>query len=159
MTFREQILVTLLDKGLLALVIVIATFCVNIILEKYKSYRSLNNEVSKIRLVAMNNTWSKIYSWIVDSNSIISNPTLKVEETKGKVRDSVIDVIKIIEENRFLCGNIFSNECLDYCNSWAKYFINPDNVKWHDDHYKNLKSKGESIISSFSKYLRSLEKH
>src|SRR5688572_11160316 len=100
MTFDEQVIITLIDKGLLALLIVISTFCVNLILERYKSYKSRNNEILKIRIAAMNNTWSKVYSWIVESNSKLSNITLTSEQAKTQINDSITEVIKVIEENR-----------------------------------------------------------
>jgi hypothetical protein len=49
LSYREQVLLTLLDKGLLALILIVAGFWLNWYLEKFKSRQQLENELRKVR--------------------------------------------------------------------------------------------------------------
>jgi hypothetical protein len=49
MTFRQQLLLTIIDKALIGLLIAVAGFWLNRYLEAFKSRQSLQNELKKVR--------------------------------------------------------------------------------------------------------------
>jgi len=49
MTFKEQLIVTIVDKALIGIVVAIAGFWLNRYLESFKARRALENELAKVR--------------------------------------------------------------------------------------------------------------
>jgi|SRR5882724_2495470 len=63
MTFREQLLITLVDKAVIGALVVLAGYLLNRALEKFKSERALANEFAKQRLEKIAELWEALYKW------------------------------------------------------------------------------------------------
>ena len=51
MTFKEQLVITILDKAVISIMLAIGAYLFNRSLERFKSEQSLSNEFTKQRLV------------------------------------------------------------------------------------------------------------
>jgi hypothetical protein len=63
MTFEQQLWLAIIDKLAIGLLIVIAIFFLNRILEKYRSAQAYQNEIAKQRVTRISEVWSQLYSF------------------------------------------------------------------------------------------------
>jgi hypothetical protein len=63
MTFEQQVQLILIDKLAIGLLIAIAVFGLNRILEKYRSAQAFQNEIAKQRVSRISEVWSQLYSF------------------------------------------------------------------------------------------------
>ena len=145
--FDEQLNLVLIDKALIGLLIVVATYCANRVLESFKSREALANEISKLRIPAMNESWAAVYSWLLKANLALAKATDR-DAAKTEVATLAFEPVAIIEKNRFLTGNTFANDCLHYSNIMLKYYMNIEGMDF-EGMYKSMKDSGDSIITSF----------
>jgi hypothetical protein len=115
MTFQEQLIITVVDKAIIGLIIIVAVFLFNKKLEQFKSRQVLTQEIAKQRIVKITQIWESIYKWeteVVDytrfalfqikannDNTLALEPNLptliSLVDTRAK------EVRKVIESNRF----------------------------------------------------------
>jgi hypothetical protein len=69
MTFRQEVIIILIDKGILALIVVIATFILNWILQRKKARDELLNQITAARVAAYRKLW-KITGEFITSRKI-----------------------------------------------------------------------------------------
>ena len=61
--FREKLILTIIDKLIIGLIVVMALYFGNKGLEQYKSNQSLVVEFSKQKIAKIAETWTHIYEW------------------------------------------------------------------------------------------------
>jgi hypothetical protein len=61
MTFREQLILTIVDKAVIGILVAAAAYFFSKALEKFKSTRSLNNEFDKQRIMKIAELWESSY--------------------------------------------------------------------------------------------------
>jgi hypothetical protein len=115
-SFREQLIITIVDKAFIGLFIVLAGYFVNRRLEKFKGASSLTNEFNKQGLEKITKLWEALYLW--ESNvmsatkltlkNIAFNPGSDVAGSMESMVPTILDlvsrakeIIKLIESNRF----------------------------------------------------------
>jgi hypothetical protein len=124
LTFKQQLVLTLLDKGLLALLLAVAAFIGSRLLEKFKATQAVRSETTKARIQAMNTTWAAITGWRAFALAR-SHPYQTTEdwgESRKQIRHGFDDAIESLERNRFLAGNEFSDDALEYAARLMQYY-------------------------------------
>lgn len=161
LSFHETLINTILDKGLLGLLIVAATFAANRILENYKSTKARDNEILKMRIAAMTDTWETIYSWVTESNQQLGKAINEeqLSAIKKEIQEQSTSMFKTIEKNRFLTGDLFVDECHNYAGYFYKYFLELTFELSGDDTYYKMRMSGANIINSLDRYLDSVKPH
>jgi hypothetical protein len=124
LTFKQQLVLTLLDKGLLALLILLAAFVINRALERFKAKQTVKTETTKARIQAMNQTWGEITAWrasaLTKSDRYQSDD--QWAESKKQIKAGFDNTFQIIERNRFMCGNEFADAAMTYAANLMQYF-------------------------------------
>jgi len=59
MSFEEQMIITLVDKGLLALVIAVVGFALNLLLARQQARANIQQAIAPLRVKALTELWSK----------------------------------------------------------------------------------------------------
>lgn len=131
LNLQDTLINTIVDKGLLAFVVAAAGFWLNRILETHKAYEIRQTEFMKLRMQAMNNTWSAVYSWIIKCDKLLENNMPIIGDTDiGSFRKSVVGetemLIEKISGQRFFCGELFTQDCLNFCNARLAYYMRYD---------------------------------
>jgi hypothetical protein len=122
MTFEQQLWLTLIDKLAIGLLIAIAVFILNRILEKYRGAQAFQNEIAKQRVSKISEVWSQLYTFdsiasqiIYDSSELhelyVKDPAkLELELAKNisplekKASETAEAVHDIADRNRFWLG-------------------------------------------------------
>lgn len=58
---KEEIIKIVIDKGLIGLLLIVAGYLINRILEKHKSKQSLHNELAKMRISKIGECWEVLF--------------------------------------------------------------------------------------------------
>lgn len=63
MQFREQLLITVVDKAVIGAIVLFAGYVLSRGLERFKSERALANEFAKQRIAKIADLWESLYKW------------------------------------------------------------------------------------------------
>lgn len=160
MKFEDELILIIVDKGLLAVVIAITVFILNRLIEKHKSNLDRDNTIVKERFLSINETWKEIYYWIAESN-LDYGPKLSFKKETEKERFERIDtilrngenVMKTVEKNRFINGSAFTIEMITYV---AKYYDYYQKVRANENidynYYSKLREEGHDLINKHDQY-------
>jgi len=88
MTFKEQLLLTLIDKLAIGILILVAGLLFNRILERFKSKQAFSNEISKQRVAEIGSVCSHIYEW----ESSLGHTIERTEILKLHFKDNTEDI-------------------------------------------------------------------
>jgi hypothetical protein len=157
LSIKQQLLLMLLDKGLLALLVLLAGFVVSRALERFKAAQAVHTETTKARIQAMNTTWSEITAWRAACLAK-SGPYQTDEqwaESKKQIRLGFDNTHEVIERNRFMCGNKFANAAEMYAAKLMQYYQDYTFKREWDmtGEYAKLRQLGEDI-EGIEKYLK-----
>jgi hypothetical protein len=150
LSFKQQIVLALTDKGLLALLIVLAGFIFNRALERFKAAQTVKTETTKARIQAMNATWSEITAWRASALSKAGRFQFEPEwtETKRQIRVGFENTLQVIEGNRFMCGNKFADAAMMHAAKLMQYYEDiVFNKEWDmEGQYAKLRDLSEDIV-------------
>lgn len=124
MTFCEQLIVTIVDKGAIALIVLIVGYVLNKALEGYRATQLRETELLKLRLEAMRKCWAGLLSWSADCDETVRlyMNTNMPGEMLQKITSRSLELNKILDENRFFAGNSFISDCIPYYERRMDYY-------------------------------------
>ena len=131
MTFHETLISNAIDKGVLALILLIAALYLNRILESHKVREARQSEFLKLRILAMNDCWSAIYAWMNSCDNkvrVLSSPPSDSDLAafrKHAVAETN-DLIDSLASKRFLSGEKFTLDCTGFCGARLDWYMSHD---------------------------------
>jgi len=130
----EKILLVILDKFMLAGIVAIFSWGLNMALEKYKTKQAFSLEIAKIRSSKIAEVWNALYEWehiariMVEKASELQfeeNSIVQYIELLGPLekesKDKAKNIAKIIDSSRFWLGNKQYNIFKNYHELIIKY--------------------------------------
>ena len=156
--FVEQLTITIVDKLLIALVILVAGFALSRALERFKAREAFLTEYSKRHVETVSSAWSLLYAWELEVKDgvrflmTMRDGELMYEELipiTDRFRRMSLDVRRYVECNRFWLGEVIYERFKEYHNDLESYV---DAVSRSDraalsDASRALKKKHEDILS------------
>ena len=131
LSFPQELIITVVDKGLLAASLLIAGGWLNMRLERYKTDISRHSEFLKLRVQAMSATWAAIYGWMTECDRLLTDEMMRIiDPDLRKLRKEFLDrteaLMQTLAAHRFLCGEPFTIQCLQFCNGRYQYYLSYD---------------------------------
>jgi hypothetical protein len=132
LSFHEELIKSVVDNGLLALIVLGAGVWLNWRLEKYKVDVAQHSEFMKLRMQAMNAVWSDIYAWMLDCDSYFpqmwANEPLEAlkppdaDRYRRFIQKRTEELVRKLVTHRFFCGEAFMQDCLAFANSRQSWY-------------------------------------
>ncbi len=161
MDFEHKVVLTVLDKGLLAIVVVIVGFVGSRLLERYKAKQVRETELVKAQLQAMSSTWSAIIAWRDGTNwrLNVSKQWSSDEWTAMKldIERSFNILMGQLATHRPLTGLEYADTAEEYVTKIAQYHYDITfQRKWDEtSRYHQLREEGNRL-ADIQAHFRSL---
>jgi hypothetical protein len=141
-SFYEKLILLILDKGLLALFIILIGWFVTRTIETYKAKQVVKVEKEKAKNQAMGAIWAEVNAWRVASDE---GGGFRIDDDIVKLKNFVTkgfeNVRQVIERNRFWAGNDFADAAMIYAGVlltyYQKYYF--ERRTDHEGFYKQLR--------------------
>lgn len=158
MTFKQELILVLVDKGLLAIMLAVIGYFLQILTEKYKLEQANNSDIMKLRLNSMNSTIQKVNEWIIESAEN-TKPQLPNEFEKAiyELKKNSWKAIKEVEKNKFLNGKEFTNDLLNHIGKYLTYYENLSKEDLPPNYYESVRKESITIDDVYKKYRLSLK--
>jgi len=111
MTLKEELLKTLLDKGVLGLLLLGCGFYLNRLLERFRTSLSFSTELNRTRVTRIGDVWEKLYEF--EQCAELSNRP-GAERGKKSFAGLFDELHDLIQHNRFWIGDSAYNEINAY---------------------------------------------
>jgi hypothetical protein len=173
MTLYEELIVTVVDKAIIGLIVLIAGFWLNRALERFKSSQAMTNEFTKQRVAKIAEVWEALYKYeaeMLEYSHLIRRAVYMVEDndltialeryiSKGTDLKDVQseNTLTLIDRSRFWLGNDLYGIFYKYSNvirSHAAYIFERPRNATNSDSERNFLDQLDALKKSIFDYLK-----
>ncbi|REG79566.1 hypothetical protein [Algoriphagus antarcticus] len=132
--FEQKVILIVIDKGVMALILLFAGIFANYLLEKFKSEQSLDAELSKLRVnkigecFGIHSKYGKLLNGFIDALNEYRNSTMNDEQIIEKLspkikelKESKKEVELITASHRFWLGDEIYEEALRFNKTFPNF--------------------------------------